>query len=54
MNDINSTLWYYEGKPDQHCEMVSWIGEDVTLRPIDGGPGFTTNGSFVGRVREPK
>lgn len=44
-------LWYYEGRPDQHCEMVSWISEDVTLRPLDGSPQFTCNGSFAYPVR---
>lgn len=50
VEDIYSHLWYYEGTPEQHCEMVSWAGEDVTLRPLDGSPEFTCNGSFAWRV----
>lgn len=49
--DIHSTLWYYEGNPERHCEMVSWVGEEVTLRPLDGGPLLTFNGSFAWPVK---
>ena len=52
IEDIHASLWYYEGRPDRHCKMVSWVGEEVTLQPLDGSPEFTTNGSFAWRVRE--
>jgi hypothetical protein len=48
---LHSGLWYYEGTPEQHCELVSWIGEEVVMRPIDGSPNFTCNGSFAWPVK---
>lgn len=48
--ETHGGLWYYEGRPDQLCEFVSRDGGDVTLRPLDGSPQFTCNGSFAGQV----
>ena len=47
LEQARAGLWYYEGQPEQHCELVRWMGEDVTMRPIDGSPEFVCNGSFV-------
>jgi hypothetical protein len=52
--DIHSTHWYYEGSPEVHCEMVSWIGEEVTLKPLDGSELMVFNGSFAWRVESTK
>lgn len=50
--DTEPRLWYYEGQPDQHYELLALVGEDAVLRPIDGSPVFTCNGSFVWPVNQ--
>jgi hypothetical protein len=47
-------LWYYEDRPDQHCEVLKWEGGEMTLRPIDGSPVFTCKVTFAWPVLDAK